>query len=108
MSDSLKVKISLDARGYTEGINDAKKSTEQYNNQITEIKKNLPSLNKELANSKRETRNLALAVANLTEEQKRTAEGRNMIKMLQESQKETARLQDIMMDTNHVVNVNLK
>lgn len=100
MSSQLKVDISLDARGYSDGIKDAKQATEDYNNQVTKTKNELPNLNKQLRTAKQETRNLALAVANLTDEQKKSAEGRKLIKMFQDSQKEAARLQDILTDTN--------
>ena len=99
MANSLKVSLSLDASGYTQGIDKASEATREYTNQVTKISKDLPNLTKEMKTAQKETMNLTLAVARLTEEQRNSAEGQAMIRMLEESKQRAAELTDMLGDT---------
>ena len=99
MANSLKVQLSLDAAGYTQGIEKASEKTREYTNQVTKISKDLPNLTREMKSAQRETLNLTLAVSRLTEEQRNSAEGQAMIRMLEESKQRAAELTDMLYDT---------
>ena len=95
----MSVKLSLDASGYTQGIEKASEKTREYTNQITKISKDLPNLTREMKTAQRETLNLTLAVSRLTEEQRNSAEGQAMIRMLEETKQRAADLTDMLGDT---------
>lgn len=99
MANSLKVQLSLDAAGYTQGIEKASEKTREYTNQVTKISKDLPNLTREMKSAQRETLNLTLAVSRLTEEQRNSAEGQAMIRMLEETKQRAADLTDMLYDT---------
>ena len=95
----MSVKLSLDAAGYTQGIEKASEKTREYTNQVTKISKDLPNLTREMKSAQRETLNLTLAVSRLTEEQRNSAEGQAMIRMLEETKQRAADLTDMLYDT---------
>ena len=95
----MSVKLSLDASGYTQGIEKCSEKTREYTNQVTKISKDLPNLTREMKTAQRETLNLTLAVSRLTEEQRNSAEGQAMIRMLEESKQKAAQLTDMLYDT---------
>lgn len=95
----MSVKLSLDASGYTQGIEKASEKTREYTNQVTKISKDLPNLTREMKMAQRETLNLTLAVSRLTEEQRNSAEGQAMIRMLEETKQRAADLTDMLYDT---------
>ena len=99
----MSVKLSLDASGYTQGIEKASEKTREYTNQVTKISKDLPNLTKEMKMTRKETENLVLAVSRLTEEQRNSAEGQAMIRMLEESKQKAAELTDMLDDTRHEI-----
>lgn len=95
----MSVKLNLDASGYTQGIEKASEKTREYTNQVTKISKDLPNLTREMRMAQRETLNLTLAVSRLTEEQRNSAEGQAMIRMLEETKQRAADLTDMLGDT---------
>lgn len=99
MANQLSVQLSLDASGYTQGIEKAAEKTREYTNQVTKISKDLPNLTREMRSAQRETLNLTLAVSRLTEEQRNSAEGQAMIRMLEETKQRAADLTDMLYDT---------
>lgn len=99
MANQLSVRINLDAQGYTDSIDKCSEKTREYTNQVTKISKDLPNLTKEMKTAQKETMNLTLAVARLTEEQRNSAEGQAMIRMLEESKQKAAELTDMLGDT---------
>ena len=99
MANSLKVSLSIDAQGYTSSIEKASEKTREYTNQVTKISKDLPNLTREMKTAQRETLNLTLAVSRLTEEQRNSAEGQAMIRMLEETKQRAADLTDMLGDT---------
>ena len=99
MANQLSVKLSLDAAGYTSSIEKASEKTREYTNQVTKISKDLPNLTREMRSAQRETLNLTLAVSRLTEEQRNSAEGQAMIRMLEETKQRAADLTDMLGDT---------
>ena len=99
----MSVKLSLDASGYTQGIEKASEKTREYTNQVTKISKDLPNLTREMKMTRKETENLVLAVSRLTEEQRNSAEGQAMIRMLEESKQKAAELTDMLDDTRHEI-----
>lgn len=99
MANSLKVTLNLDAQGYTNSIEKASEKTREYTNQVTKISKDLPNLTREMKSAQRETLNLTLAVSRLTEEQRNSAEGQAMIRMLEETKQRAADLTDMLGDT---------
>lgn len=96
----MSVKLNLDASGYTQGIEKASEKTREYTNQVTKISKDLPNLRREMKMAKKETENLTLAVSRLTEEQRNSAEGQAMIRMLEESKRKAFELTDMLGDTD--------
>lgn len=100
MANQLSVQLSLDAAGYTQGIEKASEKTREYTNQVTKISKDLPNLRREMKMAKKETENLTLAVSRLTEEQRNSAEGQAMIRMLEESKRKAFELTDMLGDTD--------
>ena len=103
MANQLSVQLSLDASGYTQGIEKASEKTREYTNQVTKISKDLPNLRREMKMAKKETENLTLAVSRLTEEQRNSAEGQAMIRMLEETKKKSAELTDMLGDTDALI-----
>lgn len=103
MANQLSVRINLDAQGYTDSIDKCSEKTREYTNQVTKISKDLPNLTKEMKTAQKETMNLTLAVARLTEEQRNSAEGRAMIRMLEESKQKAADLTDMLGDTREQI-----
>lgn len=99
MANQLSVQLSLDAAGYTQGIEKASEKTREYTNQVTKISKDLPNLTREMKSAQKETLNLTLAVSRLTEEQRNSAEGQAMIRMLEETKQRAADLTDMLYDT---------
>ena len=99
MANQLSVRLSLDAQGYTSSIEKASEKTREYTNQVTKISKDLPNLTREMKAAQRETLNLTLAVSRLTEEQRNSAEGQAMIRMLEETKQRAADLTDMLGDT---------
>ena len=99
MANQLSVQLSLDASGYTQGIEKCSEKTREYTNQVTKISKDLPNLTREMKTAQRETLNLTLAVSRLTEEQRNSAEGQAMIRMLEETKQRAADLTDMLYDT---------
>lgn len=99
MANSLKVTLNLDAQSYTNSIEKASEKTREYTNQVTKISKDLPNLTREMRSAQRETLNLTLAVSRLTEEQRNSAEGQAMIRMLEETKQRAADLTDMLGDT---------
>lgn len=99
MANQLSVQLSLNAAGYTQGIEKAAEKTREYTNQVTKISKDLPNLTREMKSAQRETLNLTLAVSRLTEEQRNSAEGQAMIRMLEETKQRAADLTDMLYDT---------
>lgn len=99
----MSVKLSLDAAGYTQGIDKCSEKTREYTNQVTKISKDLPNLTREMKMTRKETENLALAVSRLTEEQRNSAEGQAMIRMLEESKQKSAELTDMLDDVRHEI-----
>ena len=99
MANQLSVQLSLDASGYTQGIEKCSEKTREYTNQVTKISKDLPNLTREMKSAQRETLNLTLAVSRLTEEQRNSAEGQAMIRMLEETKQRAADLTDMLYDT---------
>lgn len=99
MANQLSVQLTLDASGYTQGIEKASEKTREYTNQVTKISKDLPNLTREMKSAQRETLNLTLAVSRLTEEQRNSAEGQAMIRMLEETKQRAADLTDMLYDT---------
>ena len=99
MANQLSVQLSLDASGYTQGIEKASEKTREYTNQVSKISKDLPNLTREMKSAQRETLNLTLAVSRLTEEQRNSAEGQAMIRMLEETKQRAADLTDMLYDT---------
>ena len=103
MANQLSVKLSLDAAGYTQGIEKASEKTREYTNQVTKLSKDLPNLTRETKMTRKETENLVLAVSKLTEEQRNSAEGQAMIRMLDESKQKAAQLTDMLDDVRHEI-----
>ena len=99
MANQLSVQLSLDATSYTSSIEKCSEKTREYTNQVTKISKDLPNLTREMRTAQRETLNLTLAVSKLTEEQRNSAEGQAMIRMLEESKQRAAELTDMLYDT---------
>ena len=100
MANTLSVKLSLDAAGYKQGIQECTNETKEYTNSVKDIRKELPNARKEFAAAKRDVTNLSVAISQMTEAQRESASGRAMIKMLQDAEQKAAALKDTIDDAN--------
>lgn len=97
---NLKVKMSLDAAGYTSGIKQANEATKEFTNQITQSTKSLPNAKKQMMQVKREAQNLAVAINMMSDAERSSAEGQAMIRHLNELRERGAVLIDTIGDIN--------
>lgn len=110
MAKKLSVDLTLNAQGYTQGINEAKNATAQYTNATKDIKKEqeeyiaqFGSLKKQLGAAKKEAFNLAAAFNALSKTEKESEIGQQMAEDLQIAIEKAAELQDVMADTSDAI-----
>ena len=110
MARKLSVDLELNAKGYTQGINEAKNATAQYTNATVDLKKETEdylsqfgSLRKQLRGAKAEALNLAVQFSQLSKTEKESEIGQQMADELQFAIEKAAELQDVMSDTNDAI-----
>ena len=95
MASKYSVELSLDTKGYSDGIQNAENANADFVSSLGNVGKSLPNLRKELGAARRETMGLALAYNKLSAEQKKSGYGQQMAKALEESKRKTAELVDL-------------
>ena len=110
MARKLSVDLELNAKGYTQGINEAKNATAQYTNATVDLKKETEdylsqfgSLRKQLRGAKQEAYNLAVQFSQLSAAEKDSEIGQQIAGELQFAIEKAAELEDVMSDTNDAI-----
>ena len=110
MARKLSVDLELNAKGYTQGINEAKNATAQYTNATVDLKKETEdylsqfgSLRKQLRSAKEEAFNLAVQFSQLSKTEKDSEIGQQLAGELQFAIEKAAELEDVMSDTNDAI-----
>lgn len=110
MARKLSVDLELNAKGYTQGINEAKNATAQYTNATVDLKKETEdylsqfgSLRKQLRGAKQEAFNLAAQFSQLSAVEKDSELGQQLAGELQFAIEKAAELEDVMSDTNDAI-----
>ena len=110
MARKLSVDLELNAKGYTQGINEAKNATAQYTNATVDLKKETEdylsqfgSLRKQLRGAKQEAFNLAAQFSQLSKVEKESELGQQLAGELQFAIEKAAELEDVMSDTNDAI-----
>lgn len=110
MARKLSVDLELNAKGYTQGINEAKDATAQYTNATVDLKKETAdylsqfgSLRKQLRGAKAEAFNLAAQFSQLSKTEKDSEIGQQLAGELQFAIEKAAELEDVMSDTNDAI-----
>ena len=110
MARKLSVDLELNAKGYTQGINEAKNATAQYTNATVDLKKETEdylsqfgSLRKQLRGAKQEAYNLAVQFSQLSASEKDSEIGQQIAGELQFAIEKAAELEDVMLDTNDAI-----
>lgn len=110
MARKLSVDLELNAKGYTQGINEAKNATAQYTNATVDLKKETEdylsqfgSLRKQLRGAKQEAYNLAAQFSQLSKTEKDSELGQQIAGELQFAIEKAAELEDVMSDTNDAI-----
>lgn len=110
MARKLSVDLELNAKGYTQGINEAKNATAQYTNATVDLKKETEdylsqfgSLRKQLRGAKQEAYNLAAQFSQLSKTEKDSEIGQQLAGELQFAIEKAAELEDVMSDTNDAI-----
>ena len=110
MARKLSVDLELNAKGYTQGINEAKNATAQYTNATVDLKKETEdylsqfgSLRKQLRSAKQEAFNLAAQFSQLSKTEKDSEIGQQLAGELQFAIEKAAELEDVMSDTQDAI-----
>ena len=110
MARKLSVDLELNAKGYTQGINEAKNATAQYTNATVDLKKETEdylsqfgSLRKQLRGAKEEAFNLAVQFSQLSKTEKDSEIGQQLAGELQFAIEKAAELKDVMSDTQDAI-----
>ena len=110
MARKLSVDLELNAKGYTQGINEAKNATAQYTNATVDLKKETEdylsqfgSLRKQLRAAETEAFNLAVQFSQLSKAEKDSELGQQMADELQFAIEKAAELKDVMSDTRDAI-----
>ena len=110
MARKLSVDLEINAKGYTQGINEAKNATAQYTNATVDLKKETEdylsqfgSLRKQLRGAKQEAYNLAAQFSQLSKTEKDSEIGQQLAGELQFAIEKAAELEDVMSDTNDAI-----
>ena len=110
MARKLSVDLELNAKGYTQGINEAKNATAQYTNATVDLKKETEdylsqfgSLRKQFRAAKTEAFNLAVQFSQLSKTEKDSELGQQMADELQFAIEKAAELQDVLSDTQDAI-----
>ena len=110
MARKLSVDLELNAKGYTQGINEAKNATAQYTNATVDLKKETEdylsqfgSLRKQFRAAETEAFNLAVQFSQLSKTEKDSELGQQMADELQFAIEKAAELKDVMSDTRDAI-----
>lgn len=103
MANKFVYEISANTQGYVKGVNDAKESNIQFDSSIQVVGKDTDSLKKQLNAAKKEVINLTATYRQLTDAQKQSASGRELLKKLNEEKNKAAELLDTFTDVNQEI-----
>jgi hypothetical protein len=98
MASQLSAKLSLDVKGFEQGMQDAKQSTEQYQTQLGDLSKKFTSVRKELGQTRRAAVDMESAWRSMSDAQKKSFEGQELQRQLQTLKERGADLVDILGD----------
>ena len=94
------VDLSINTKGYTEGIDQAKQANNQFDSSLKETSKSAVSVQRELSKSKRAVKDLAFQYMQMSEAERNSASGNALKEKLDETKKYAAELLDLSGDIN--------
>lgn len=94
------VDLSINTKGYTEGIDQAKQANNQFDSSLKETNKSAVSVQRELFKSKRAVKDLAFQYMRMSEAERNSASGNALKEKLDETKKYAAELLDLNGDIN--------
>lgn len=89
------VDLSINTKGYTEGLDQAKEANKQFDSTVKETDKSTLSLQKELSKTRHAVKNLALEYMKMSEAERNSATGNALKAKLDETKKYAAQLIDL-------------
>lgn len=97
------VDLSINTKGYTEGIDQAKQANNQFDSSLKETSKSAISVQRELSKSKRAVKDLAFQYMQMSEAERNSASGNALKEKLDETKKYAAELLDLSGDINNEI-----
>ena len=94
------VDLSINTKGYTEGIDQAKQANNQFDSSLKETSKSTISVQRELSKSKRAIKDLTFQYMQMSEAERNSASGNALKEKLDETKKYAAELLDLSGDVN--------
>ena len=94
------VDLSINTKGYKEGIDQAKQANNQFDSSLKETSKSAISVQRELSKSKRAIKDLELQWRRMSEAERNSATGSDLKAKLDETKKYAAELLDLSGDVN--------
>lgn len=99
----LSAELTLNASGYKQGIDEAKRGTEAYMLSAKKSDKEIKELNKTFRKAQQEARALSIAYNQLSAAQKASAEGRALQKQMNDAIANAGQLRDVVDDTTAAI-----
>ena len=97
------VDLSINTKGYTDGIEEAKQSNAQFDSSVVKTDRSLASLKKEVGQARRAVENLAFAYAKMSKAEQQSGTGKALKRQLDEAKKYAADLKDLAQDVNQEI-----
>lgn len=97
------VDLSINTKGYTEGIDQAKQANNQFDSSLKETSKSAISVQRELSKSKRAVKDLAFQYMRMSEAERNSSSGIDLKAKLDETKKYAAELLDLSGDINNEI-----
>lgn len=94
------VDLSINTKGYTEGIDQAKQANNQFDSSLKETNKSAISVQRELSKSKRAVKDLTFQYMQMSEAERNSSSGNALKEKLDETKKYAADLLDLSGDVN--------
>ena len=97
------VDLSINTKGYKEGIDQAKQANNQFDSSLKETSKSAISVQRELSKSKRAVKDLTFQYMQMSEAERNSANGNALKEKLDETKKYAAELLDLSGDINNEI-----
>ena len=97
------VDLSINTKGYKEGIDQAKQANNQFDSSLKETSKSAISVQRELSKSKRAVKDLTFQYMQMSEAERNSASGNALKEKLDETKKYAAELLDLSGDINNEI-----